>query len=461
LDADDRPNSLVRAATGRRLQFVFGRGSSEFARRTDCPGIGSSPGRAAGGGVRPLVAAAPNDDRCPARRGETIDLDGDLDEGVWARAVPASDFRQQDPDNGEAATEPTEVRIVFGDDALYMGVICFDSEPDRWLGYQRRRDGFLSSNDRFMWTIDTFLDGRSSYFFEMNPSGLMADALRGVGTSNRQWDGIWTERARRTGVRSLQPQLGYTVRPQNHAWIREFNFGGRVEWAFDPDDNTLLSRGGDITALQIDLHSQDSVALHVVPAYEVLEEDFDIAQGVTLPRGQDYSFMRYRVEANTANRRVIALRPRIEWGEFFSGDRLELGAEVAIRTRPGVMFTLAHEWNRVSLSEGPFYTKLYRSIAETQFSPWLSLVNNIHTIIRYPERSAGVAIAPSVDHTAGQRPVRRLPPQLARRPVVRSIHHVEPPSGVEGALHVSVLSLHFRRGDVPSGLGRHRLSVRP
>ena len=643
--------------------------------------------------------------------GETIDLDGDLDEGVWARALPASDFRQQDPDNGEAATEPTEVRIVFGEDALYMGVICFDSEPDRWLGYQRGRDGSLTADDRFMWTIDTFLDGRSSYFFEMNPSGLMADALRGVGTSNRQWDGIWTGRAgrteigwtleieipfrtlnfdpdsdtwginfqrtvrrkneeslwmgwlrnqgltrmtnaglltgidnvsqglgldikpylvgtagsapgrgeertstdvdygvdlfynvtpglranltvntdfaqtevdqrqvnltrfslffperrdffldgslffdfadaganwvevapffsrrigldengnpqtvnfgakltgqagafdvgvlqvqtgregevpgedftvlrtkrrllsqsyvgalytrraardhelgdrhtvgldfdlatstflgsenlglkgfylhttnllatgknaaygleldfpndplsvqleyreiqdnydaavgftRRTGVRSLQPQLGYTVRPQDHAWVRELNFGGRVEWAFDPDDNTLLTRDGDVTALQIDLHSQDSMGLHVVPAYEVLEKDFDIAPGVTLPRGQDYRFMRYRVEANTANRRVIALSPRVEWGEFFSGDRLELGVEVAVRARPGVMFTLAHEWNRVSLSEGRFYTKLYRGIAETQFSPWLSLVNNV----QYDTQSAVLA----------------------------------------------------------------------
>ena len=61
-----------------------------------------------------------------------------------------------------------------------MGVTCFDSEPDKWLGYQRRRDEFLPSDDRFMWTIDTFLDARSGYFFEMNPSGLMADSLFGV-----------------------------------------------------------------------------------------------------------------------------------------------------------------------------------------------------------------------------------------------------------------------------------------
>jgi hypothetical protein len=40
-----------------------------------------------------------------------------------------------------------------------------------------RREVFLASNDRFMWTIDMFLDARSGYFVEMNPSGLMADSL--------------------------------------------------------------------------------------------------------------------------------------------------------------------------------------------------------------------------------------------------------------------------------------------
>jgi hypothetical protein len=108
----------------------------------------------------------------PAMRlnpGETITLDGNLDEAVWTRAIPAADFIQIDPANGRPATEPTEVRIAFDSDALYMGVTCYDSEPDRWLGFQRRRDEFLGADDRFMWTIDTFLDARSGYFFEMNP----------------------------------------------------------------------------------------------------------------------------------------------------------------------------------------------------------------------------------------------------------------------------------------------------
>ena len=62
---------------------------------------------------------------------ERITVDGRLDEEVWQRAVPASEFIQIDPANGTPATEPTEVRIVFTKDAIYMGVTCYDSEPDK------------------------------------------------------------------------------------------------------------------------------------------------------------------------------------------------------------------------------------------------------------------------------------------------------------------------------------------
>jgi hypothetical protein len=130
--------------------------------------------------------------------GERITLDGRLDEGVWTRAMPATDFRQVDPDNGAPATEPTEVRIAISADALYLGVTCFDSEPDRIRAFQRRRDEFLGSDDKFRWSIDTFLDARTGYFFEMNSQGSMADALIGTTGQNRAWDGIWNGRVART-----------------------------------------------------------------------------------------------------------------------------------------------------------------------------------------------------------------------------------------------------------------------
>lgn len=136
---------------------------------------------------------------------ESIHLDGLLEEPIWQRSLPATDFVQQDPVNGGAPTERTEVRIVFDEEHFYMGVICFDSEPDKLLGNTMKRDEFLMADDRFMWVIDTFLDARTGYFFEMNPSGLMADSLMGTGGSNeRAWDGIWNARV-------LRSEVGWTI----------------------------------------------------------------------------------------------------------------------------------------------------------------------------------------------------------------------------------------------------------
>jgi hypothetical protein len=155
------------------------------------------PPEAIAGGPRVVTAVRLADD-------ETIQLDGRLDEPAWQRAEPARDFRQQDPDNGAPATESTEVRIVFNRQRLYLGVVAYDSEPERILGNQMQRDQPFSADDRFMWTIDPYLDGRSGYFFEINPSGAMGDGVleqgQGTTSTNKSWDGIWNARVRRTEI---------------------------------------------------------------------------------------------------------------------------------------------------------------------------------------------------------------------------------------------------------------------
>lgn len=136
--------------------------------------------------------------------GETIAVDGRLDEAAWERAVPATDFRQEDPDNGAPATERTEVRFLFSENSLFMSVICFDSSPDALMGNTMQRDAFLSADDRFMWTLDPYLDGRTGYFFEVNPSGAMGDSLlsgsNNGGGAARAWDGIWNARVQKSEV---------------------------------------------------------------------------------------------------------------------------------------------------------------------------------------------------------------------------------------------------------------------
>jgi hypothetical protein len=141
---------------------------------------------------------------------DELELDGALTEPIWRRAEPADGFVQIEPDNGTPASEPTEVRIVFDTNRMVIGVMAYDSDPSGIKGNQMQRDQPFSSDDRFMWSIDTYLDERSGYFFEINPSGAMGDGIigggggvgggRGAGSpgpNNKAWDGIWTARVTR------------------------------------------------------------------------------------------------------------------------------------------------------------------------------------------------------------------------------------------------------------------------
>lgn len=639
--------------------------------------------------------------------GETIVLDGLLNESVWKRARPGTDFIQQDPNYGGTPTERTEVRFAFDRDNLYMGVYNFDSEPEKMLGNTMKRDEYLRADDRFMWVMDTFLDRQTGYFFEMNPSGLMADSLMAPGGGNRNWDGIWdakvlrsdlgwtielalpfrtlnfdpngtawgvnfqrtirrkneenlwtghmrnqglrrlsntglllldlsevsqgfgldvkpylsasgfeapgvkvplplatttdagvdlfynvtpglranltvntdfaqtevdqrlvnltrfplffpekrdffldgatffnfylgrnnrepnaasvqpffsrriglhtdgspqkinygtkltgqigkqdvgflhvrTDEAgsapaedftvmrikrrlftqsyvgmfysrrhantadsisletagvdfrlvtsqfqksknlefngfllwntnpvgtvdnnlaygvrldypndrwearvsftevqenhnpaigftRRRGFRGYGPRLMFAPRPRQHRWIRQLTFGVDADVRTDVS-NRLLTRKLNIMLLDVNLHSQERFSLEVIPTYERLERTFEISPGIELPAGTHYDFVRYKATFNTASRRIFAFQTNLEAGTFFSGTRKQVGVRVGFRPRPGVTVNFDNEWNRISLNEGRFDTFLHRLVVDTQFSPWLYLVNNV------------------------------------------------------------------------------------
>lgn len=129
--------------------------------------------------------------------GHSFQLDGQLNEPFWQNVPPISNFTQQDPVEGAEPSEKSEVFVAYDDHYLYIGAIHYDSEPDRILAWQKRRNESLFSDDRFMWTLDTFNDGRTAYFFETNPAAIRGDGLitAGQGRSlNKSWDGIWNVR---------------------------------------------------------------------------------------------------------------------------------------------------------------------------------------------------------------------------------------------------------------------------
>ena len=127
-------------------------------------------------------------------KSEDIKLDGKLDDTFWSDVTGISDFLVQEPVEGGEPTEKTTVKVAYDENYLYIGAIFYDSDPDGIKAFKMRKDAPLNTDDRFMWILDTYLDGRNAYFFEINPRGLMGDGLLTIGQGrslNKDWDGIW------------------------------------------------------------------------------------------------------------------------------------------------------------------------------------------------------------------------------------------------------------------------------
>jgi hypothetical protein len=144
------------------------------------------------------IANAVRVDRAPK-------LDGTLDDPLWQRAEPISNFRQREPHEGEPPTEKTEVRILYTRHAVYFGIHCYDSEPSRIIATELRRDISQDLDDHFEILIDSNHDRRGAYVFEVNPLGTQNDGLiveeqgdTNGGDFDRGWDGVWTSEARVT-----------------------------------------------------------------------------------------------------------------------------------------------------------------------------------------------------------------------------------------------------------------------
>lgn len=118
-------------------------------------------------------------------------IDGKLDEGVWSDAPVLTDFVQVNPDEGQPATERTEIRLLFDDENLYLGIRCHDSMPSQIVATEMRRDGPRSVDDHLIIVIDPFGSQRDGYLFSVGPAGLKLDALVEGGSSREAWDGIW------------------------------------------------------------------------------------------------------------------------------------------------------------------------------------------------------------------------------------------------------------------------------
>jgi hypothetical protein len=141
-------------------------------------------------------------------------IDGLLSDPVWREAPPFSGFRMAEPQPNQVPTERTELRVLYDDANLYIGVFCSDSEPRRIAANSLAHDsggdqgmgyggyGHMprsSSDDVVRVLIDPFQNKRTAYIFFVNPRGARGEGLITGGQSSLNWDGIWQAKARILG----------------------------------------------------------------------------------------------------------------------------------------------------------------------------------------------------------------------------------------------------------------------
>ena len=165
---------------------------------SDSLGRGAIPSEAlrhANGRVAPVARIA------PVARARAPRIDGVLDDPAWAAAPPITEFLQNFPDDGQPSSERTEVRLLYDDQAIYVGARLFDAHARNVRVRLGRRDSETQS-DWFNVGFDSFHDHQTAYQFQVNAGGVKGDWISTGDQDNgdSSWDPVWAAAARRDSL---------------------------------------------------------------------------------------------------------------------------------------------------------------------------------------------------------------------------------------------------------------------
>jgi hypothetical protein len=181
--------------------------------------------------IAPLTVSRSDDGRVTIRAvriAEPLQLDGHLDEEVYSTTPAIDGFVQQLPVEGVPATEPTDLWVFFDDDNLYIAARCYDSQPERVVGNELRRDNgnIFGVNDNFSVSLDTFHDRRNGFYFQTNPIGALRDQAITDGVLNVDWNTVWD-------VKAVRSDIGYTLEMRIPFKSLRYRAGGAQTWGMN------------------------------------------------------------------------------------------------------------------------------------------------------------------------------------------------------------------------------------
>ncbi|MBN1985648.1 MAG: carbohydrate binding family 9 domain-containing protein [Prolixibacteraceae bacterium] len=125
------------------------------------------------------------------------EIDGFVNEEAWNQAFAVDEFYQREPNEGAPVSEKTIFYTCFDENHIYFAVKCWD-DPEKITAKEMARDVSLGNDDRVQIILDTYLDKRNGYWFQIGPRGSIGDAIvsENGAAFNKQWDGLWTGKAK-------------------------------------------------------------------------------------------------------------------------------------------------------------------------------------------------------------------------------------------------------------------------
>ena len=142
-----------------------------------------------------------------------ITIDGRLDESAWSETQVATNFIQTEPDTDQVSSQKTVIHVLYDQDNLYFGIYVYDSEPDRVIISELKKDFNRYDGDTIEIILDTFHDGRNGYQFAINAAGAKWDAqMTNEGReTNTNWDAVWNVQTRRVEEERVLDLLGFLL----------------------------------------------------------------------------------------------------------------------------------------------------------------------------------------------------------------------------------------------------------
>jgi hypothetical protein len=172
----------------------------------------------------------------------------------------------------------------------------------------------------------------------------------------------------RVDIRRYDMYLRYRIRPGGYLRTVDFAFDGSVVTSVS---NHLESRRLSFELVEFANQLGDQLGFKFIAEEERLDQPFEISEGVVIPVGH-YTFDHGRIELETTDIRPVSSKIHVDWGQFFSGHRLQAYTSLEWRASPHAFLSLEYDQNDVRLHEGDFTTRLMRARVNLTFNPDLS-----------------------------------------------------------------------------------------